>query len=486
MTENHLQLEYLNIDSLRQNKGSVRRHSKVKIRKLSESIQRLGFNVPVLIDKANTILSGHARVAAARLAGFDEVPIVRIEHLSEVEAKAFMLAENKFVLDATWDQEILASTFSELIDFGIDPIVTGFSLAEVDLTIGAVEEAKPKAGAADGVENQIPEPPEAPISRPGDLWLLGRHKLVCGDARKPEDYKQLLKSETAHIIFTDPPFNLKIPGHVSGLGKIKHQNFAMASGEMSVAEFTVFLTETLGLAASRCKDGAIAYVCVDWRHLGELLAAGKQVFSELKNLCVWDKQVGGMGAFYRAQHELIFTFKVGTAPHTNNFGLGDTGRYRTNVWAYRGINSMSSTRAEELAMHPTVKPLELVADALRDCSKRGEIVLDPFGGSGTTLIAAEKTGRVARMIEYEPRYCDVIIARFERVTGKQAMLASTGERDRDCDRLSSNAHGQADVERKLSAKSCELAGLRLAETWRFCPLGSDRARASFSPLRWRR
>lgn len=427
MGQNHLQIEYLAINLLHQNKGSARRHSKVKIRQLAKSIERLGFNVPVLIDITNTILSGHARVAAARLAGFDQIPVVRIEHLSEAGAKAFMLAENKFVLEASWDQELLASTFSEIIDFGVDPAVTGFSLAEVDLTIDAAQEAKPKAAAADGVENQIPQPPETPVSRNEDLWLLGRHKLLCGDARAPADYKRLLKSETAHIIFTDPPYNVKIPGHVSGLGKVKHENFAMASGEMSEAEFTAFLTETLGLAASRCKDGSIAYVCIDWRHLGELLAAGKQVFSELKNLCVWDKGQGGMGALYRSQHELVFIFKVGTAPHTNNFGLGDTGRYRTNVWAYRGINSMSATRSAELAMHPTVKPVALVADALRDCSKRGEIVLDPFGGSGSTLIAAEKTGRLARLIEYEPRYCDVIIARFERVTGKQATLASTGE-----------------------------------------------------------
>jgi DNA modification methylase len=427
MTKNQLQLEYVAIDSLQQNKGSARRHSKVKIRRLADSFQRLGFNVPVLVDKSNTILSGHARVAAARLVGFDQIPVVRIEHLSDAEAKAFMLAENKFVIEASWDQEVLASTFGEIIDFGIDPAITGFSLAEVDLTIDAVEEAKPKAAADDGAENQIPQPPETPVSRRGDLWLLGRHKLLCGDAREAKDYKQLLKSETAHIMFADPPFNLKIPGHVSGLGKVKHENFAMASGEMSEAEFTAFLTETLGLAASRCKDGAIAYVCMDFRHMGELIAAGKQVFSELKNLCVWDKGQGGMGAFYRSQHELVFTFKVGTAPHTNNFGLGDTGRYRTNVWAYRGVSSMSATRSAELAMHPTVKPVALVADALRDCSKRGEIVLDPFGGSGSTLIAAEKTGRLARLIEYEPRYCDVIISRFERVTGKQATLASTGE-----------------------------------------------------------
>jgi hypothetical protein len=196
---------------------------------------------------------------------------------------------------------------------------------------------------------------------------------------------------------------------------------------MSSESCTAFLRDTLGNAAATCRDGAIAFVCMDWRHMGELLAAGEAVFSELKNLCVWNKNHGGMGSFYRSKHELVFVFKVGRGAHTNTFGLGDTGRYRTNVWDYAGINALRAGRAEELALHPTVKPVALVADAIKDCSRRGEIVLDPFAGSGTTLLAAEKTGRCARVIEFDPAYCDRIIHRYEQSTGKKAKLASTGQ-----------------------------------------------------------
>jgi DNA modification methylase len=237
----------------------------------------------------------------------------------------------------------------------------------------------------------------------------------------------VLFDEPVDMIFTDPPFNCPINGHVSGLGRTKHREFAMASGEMSEDEFTRFLSTCLGAAAARCKDGAIAFVFIDWHGMGPLLTAGKTAFTEMKQLCVWNKTNGGMGTFYRSKHELVFVFKVGTAPHTNSFGLGDTGRYRTNVWDYPGISSMSATRADELAMHPTVKPVALVADAIRDCSKRGDIILDPFGGSGTTLIAAEKVGRAARLIEYDPLYCDTIIRRWERLTGKDAVLMTTGQ-----------------------------------------------------------
>ena len=264
------------------------------------------------------------------------------------------------------------------------------------------------------------------VSRRGDLWRLGRHRLVCGDARAPEDYASLLAGETADLLFTDPPYNVPIDGHVCGLGRVRHREFAMGVGEMSEAEFTGFLAQTLGAAAGCCRSGAIGFVCMDWRHLGELLAAGKAVFSEMKNLVVWNKTNGGMGSFYRSKHELIGVFKVGTGPHVNSFGLGESGRYRTNVWDYPGISSLGAERDAALAMHPTVKPVALVADAIRDCTKRGDIVLDPFAGSGTTLIAAETCGRSARLIEYDPLYCDVIARRYERLTGRGASLAATG------------------------------------------------------------
>ena len=256
---------------------------------------------------------------------------------------------------------------------------------------------------------------------------MGRHRLICGDARDANAYSTLLANESVNLIFTDPPYNVPIDGHVCGSGRIRHREFAMGVGEMDKPSFTRFLVDTLTPAAARCQDGAIAFVCMDWRHMAELLAAGEQVFAELKNLCVWNKSNGGMGTFYRSKHELVFVFKVGSAPHLNTFGLGDTGRYRTNVWDYSGVNSFRTGRMEELALHPTVKPAALTADAIKDCSRRGDIVLDPFGGSGTTLIAAQKSGRRARLIEYDPAYCDVILRRFEATTGDRALLAENGQ-----------------------------------------------------------
>jgi len=426
MIKNGLQIEYLGVSVVRENPRSARRHSKKKVSQLADSIRRLGFNVPLIVDPANVVLAGHARLAAAKQVGMDEVPVVRVAHLSDVEARAFMLAENKFGLNASWDFEVLAEELNELIDVGFEAVLTGFSEAEIDLTICSAEEAR-AIKSAKAPANCIPEPPAVPVTQSGDLWQLGRHRLLCGDARDPSAYKRLLGKETADMVFTDPPYNVPIPGHVSGLGNVKHENFAMACGEMSDAEFIGFLALTLSLTSQSCRDGVIAYVTMDWRHAGELIEAGKTVFSELKNICVWNKLRGGMGAFYRSKHELIFVWKVGTAPHTNNFGLGETGRHRTNVWDYRGVSALTASGAEALEMHPTVKPVELIVDALKDCSRRGEIVLDPFGGSGSTLIAAQKCGRIARLIEFDARYCDTILDRYERYTGKPATLAETGQ-----------------------------------------------------------
>ena len=381
--------------------------------------------------KANRIvrqaIAGHGRVEAAKLLGIERVPTLRLSHLTEAQRRAYVIADNKLAQNAGWDRDVLAIELQALIDVEFDIELTGFSLAEVDILLDDAKESSPAAPAE--AEDEVPPLPDqnSAVTRLGDVWLLGRHRLICGDSRNAETVSTLMGDERADQIFTDPPYNVPIEGHVSGLGQTRHREFAMGAGEMSSEAFTAFLRETLGNAAATSRDGAIAFVCMDWRHMGELLSAGQAVFSELKNLCVWNKTNGGMGSFYRSKHELVFVFKVGTAPHTNTFGLGDTGRYRTNVWDYAGINTFRAERDEELSMHPTVKPVALVADAIRDCSKRGETVLDPFGGSGTTLIAAEKTGRRARLIEFDPVYCDQIIQRFEKLTGKQARLAITGE-----------------------------------------------------------
>lgn len=400
---------------------NARKHSKAQIQQIAASIERFGFTNPVLVGDDDEIIAGHGRVEAAKKLGLPTVPTLRLSHLSPEERRAYILADNKLALNAGWDSELLAIELQALVDLDFDTDLTGFSLAEVDLALDGARDSDPKAPPAP--EDKVVLVTGEPVTRRGDLWVLGRHRLICGDAREPSDYASLLAGERADLIFTDPPYNVPIDGHVTGLGKVRHREFAMATGEMSKAAFTAFLIEALACSAGACRDGAIAFVCMDWRHMGELLAAGEAVFSELKNMCVWNKTNGGMGTFYRSKHELVFVFKVGDAPHTNTFGLGDNGRYRTNVWDYPGVSSLGAGRKDALEMHPTVKPTALVADAIRDCTRRGDIVLDAFGGSGTTLIAAEVCGRSARLIEYDPLYCDTIVRRFEMLTGKSAYLA---------------------------------------------------------------
>ena len=421
----HPQIVERNITSLKPYAANARTHSKQQVKQIAASLERFGFTNPVLISDEGEIIAGHGRVEAAKSLGWKAVPTIALSHLSATERRAYVLADNKLALNAGWDRDVLAIELQALVDLDFEVELTGFSLAEIDLVLDEASDADPDG--IDAAEDEVAFATGKPVSRQGDLWHLGRHRLLCGDARSSIDFEALLGSEQSDLVFTDPPYNVAIDGNVCGLGAVKHREFAFASGEMSETQFTEFLTVTLGNAAAMMRDGAIAFMCMDWRHMGELLAAGKASFTELKNLVVWNKTNGGMGAFYRSKHELIFVYKQGTAAHTNSFGLGETGRYRTNVWDYAGISSIGANRSEELAMHPTVKPVALIADAIRDCSRRGEIILDCFGGSGSTLIAAEKTGRCARLIEYDPLYCDTIIRRWERLTGKRATLAVTHE-----------------------------------------------------------
>ena len=371
-------LEPMPVASLRPYAKNARTHSKKQVRQIATSIERFGFTNPVLISDDREIIAGHGRVEAAKLIGMASVPTLRLSHLSEAQRRAYVIADNQLALKAGWDREVLAIELQALVDLEFDVELTGFSLAEVDLIIDEIGDSSP--AGREKAEDEVPPLPDpgSSVSRRGDLWLLGRHRLLCGDARQADAFAALMGAEKADLVFTDPPYNVPIDGHVCGLGRVRHREFAMGAGEMSSAAFTAFLEETLGHAANASRDGAIAFVCMDWRHMGELLAAGESVFTELKNLCVWNKTNGGMGTFYRSKHELVFVFKAGTAPHTNTFGLGDTGRYRTNVWDYAGVNTLKAGRMDELAMHPTVKPVALVADAIRDCTRRGEIVLDPF------------------------------------------------------------------------------------------------------------
>lgn len=413
------------VDGLVPAAKNARTHSKRQVGKIARSIKAYGFTNPVLVDQAGNVLAGHGRLAAAKHLGMNEVPCLVINGMTDAEKRAYLITDNKIAEDAGWDLEILSSELAELIALDFDVTLTGYDQPEVDSLLVAAEEASP---APAGPEDEHPEPDlDNVVTNPGDTWRLGRHLLACADAKDAQQVEKLLGGSKVDVVFVDPPYNVPIRGHVSGLGRTVHREFVEASGEMSQAEFTAFLEASFANLASNCRDGAIAYVCMDWRHLEEALAAGKKAFSELKNICVWSKTNGGMGTFYRSQHEMVLVFKVGSAAHTNNFGLGDKGRYRTNVWTYPGVNTFKAGRMDELALHPTVKPVALVADALRDVSDRGQLVLDTFGGSGTTLVAAEKTGRKARLIEIDPAYCDVIIRRWQRLTGRQAVHVENGK-----------------------------------------------------------
>ena len=419
----NLTISHLPVTGLKPYPGNARTHSAKQIAEIATSIKAFGFNNPVLVDKDSTIIAGHGRVAAARKLGLETVPCVRLEHLSEAQKRAYILADNKLAEKAGWDREILAIELQHLadLDLDFDITATGFEMAEIDLLLSDTD-----ADQADPAD-AVPEVAVGPaVTQPGDVWQIGGHRLICGDSTRSETYAHLLAGERAQMVFTDPPYNVKIDGHVSGLGATKHREFAMASGEMTEAEFTRFLKAVFVNLTGHAADGAIHFVCMDWRHVGEVLAAATPTYSELKNICVWAKTNGGMGSLYRSQHELVFVLKSGTAPHINNVELGKHGRYRTNVWQYAGANAFSATRDDDLAMHPTVKPVALVADAILDCSRRKGIVLDAFAGSGTTLVAAERTGRRGYGIELDPLYCDVIVRRLATVAGLEAVHVESG------------------------------------------------------------
>jgi DNA modification methylase len=420
----NLAIEQTPISALRPRAYNARTHSKRQIRQIADSIKRFGFCNAILVDDDLTILAGHGRVAAAQLLKLEFVPTVRLSHLSEADKRAYVIADNRLAEKSGWDRNLLALELQELIDIGFDVELTGFETPEIDLLL---DEGLEASGLAPSAEDQLPNKSKAaPTSRLGDLWALGKHRLLCGDARDPARYTQLLGGKSADLICTDPPYNVLIEGHVSGRGRSRHAEFAMASGEMSEPEFTEFLKATLGAAVDASRDGALHFVFMDWRHLFELLTAGRALYDDFLNLCVWNKDNGGMGSFYRSKHELIAVFKVGNASHINNIELGRYGRNRTNVWDYAGVNTFKAGRLDELAMHPTVKPVALVADILKDASRRGDLVLDPFAGSGTTIIAAEKTGREAYALEIDPTYTDVIVQRWQSYTGKPALLAASG------------------------------------------------------------
>lgn len=419
-----LKIENRSISELRPRPGNPRTHSKKQIAQIAASISKFGFLNPVLIDSHGCVIAGHGRLRAGQAVGLTEVPTICLADMSEADIRAYVIADNQLALNAGWDKSLLAVEFAYLAELEIDfdLTVTGFEAPEIDAFLGiAVPDAK-----ADDPNDRVPDLAEVAISQPGDIWEIGPHRLICGDATQDATYAALLGEEHATTVFADAPYNVPVNGHVSGLGKHQHREFAMASGEMTSVEYAAFLTKIFVCLSKWSVNGSIHYQCIDWRHIREMMEAGAANYTELKNLCVWAKTNGGMGSLYRSAHELVLVYKSGADPHINNVELGKNGRFRTNVWNYPGANSFGRTRDTDLAMHPTVKPVMMVADAILDCSRRGDIVLDPFAGSGTTLVAAQRTRRRGFGIEIDPLYCDVIVRRMQTLFKVTATRASDG------------------------------------------------------------
>ena len=416
-------IEHVPIATLRPNPKNARTHSQKQRRRIAASIRMHGFLNPIIVDEDNVILAGHGRLEAAREAGLTQVPVIRFTHLTKAQKRVYLIADNKIAEQAGWDREMLAIELGELIELlpneGFDVSLTGFETAEIDLLLTDMNSAQ---------ESEDIPPPLSPnlVSNPGDLWLLGKHhRLLCGDAQHAENFQRLMNGKSATAVFCDPPYNLKVSS-IGGRGKVKHQEFAYGSGEMSLARFRNFLTATLGNGIDVSVEGAVHFVCMDWRHIGDLIEVGHALYQDMLNLVVWNKSNAGQGSFYRSQHELIGIFRVGDQPHRNNVELGRFGRNRSNVWTYPGANTFGRDRLKDLASHPTVKPVAMVADALLDCTVRGDVVLDQFAGSGTIFLAATKVGRTAYAMEYEPRYVDVAVRRWQNQTKLDATLAGDG------------------------------------------------------------
>jgi DNA modification methylase len=417
-----LEVKHLPLSAIKPSPRNARTHSRKQITQIAASIEEFGFTNPLLIDEGNNIIAGHGRLAASKQLKLDTVPTIRLSHLSTTQKRALMLADNKIALNAGWNEELLKVELSELLvaDLAFDVGITGFETAEIDLMLSEPQKADP-------ADEQIEANDGPPVSRLGDVWLVGPHRLHCGNALDSEAYRIVMAGESAQMVVSDPPYNVAIDGNVSGLGKVRHEEFKMASGEMSPAEFETFLSTAIGHMAEVAMDGAIIELFIDWRHLLEMLHASEPILGRPINICVWNKTNGGMGSLYRSKHELVAVLKNGTAPHINNVELGRHGRYRTNVWDYAGANSFRRGRQEDLEDHPTVKPVAMIADAILDCTKRNGTVLDPFGGSGTLILAAHRTGRRARVIELDPKYVDVAIRRWLKLTKQPAVLEETGE-----------------------------------------------------------
>ena len=404
------------IHRLRPDPRNARTHSKKQVDQIAASITAHGFVNPVLVNPSGVVIAGHGRLRAARQLGLTKVPTITISGLSEAEERRLRIADNKIALNAGWDPDLLKVELAEIELSGLDLSVTGFSIGEVDV----LREMK-----IDGIMPHDPVPRD-PVSRLGDVWVCGTSRICCGDVLDGVSLDALMADERADLIIGDPPYNTSNATHNGGSGKIRHAEFAYAHGEMSKSEFTLFLTDTEGAMAARCKPGALAYIFMDHHHAGEQIEAGNIAFARRLNIAIWVKSNAGMGSLYRSQHEMIFIYVTGEESHRNNIELGKHGRNRTNVWNYTSVNTFGARQAD-LELHPTVKPTKMIADAIMDSTAPGDIVLDGFLGSGTTLLAAVQTKRRAFGMEIDPAYVDVALNRWMDLTGNTPVLESTGE-----------------------------------------------------------
>ena len=417
-------IQYIPTENLIPYQNNAKKHPEKQIQQIAASIQQFGFINPIIVNNSKEIIAGHGRLEGAKVLKLKQVPVILVDHLTEAQVKAYRLADNQLTMNSGYDTELLRVELADLssLDLDFDLDITGFELPEIEFLLEG-ETSKDVDADDEVIEDDVPKRASF-----GDVWQLGEHKLICGDSTKIETYQNLMGDELADVVLTDPPYNVKISGHVCGNGKVQHEEFAMASGEMTDAEFVAFLEAFIQHNIAFSRDSSLHYIFMDWRHIYDLLHAGQKHYTELKNICVWNKDNGGMGTMYRSKHELVALFKNGKEPHINNVQLGVFGRYRTNVWDYAGVNSFGKNQSD-LKMHPTVKPVPLLIDALRDSTHKGGIVLDSFGGSGSTLIACEKSGRKARLIEYSTHYCDVILHRWETLTAETALKISSEDKE---------------------------------------------------------
>jgi DNA modification methylase len=416
-----LAIERVPIDQLRRNPNHTRKNCPKQVRRISKSIRSFRFNAPLLVDDNLMVLSGHARLEACKSLGFRQVPVIRLRHLGEDRAAGFAIAENKLAETGEWDFEALGRVLGELhhripeLDFSLD--ATGFDDAEIEALIFDVDET------AAAEPDEPPIDPGPAVCRPGDRWTLGRHVLVCGSSLEQDAYDLLMSEERAAMVFTDPPYGVAISGHVKTKGKSGHREFAMGGADMSSSELTAFFTQAWRLCSAFSLEGSLHYAFIDGAHLFDMLTSTRAVYDRQVSLCVWHKTNAGMGSFYRQAHELVVVSKKGSAPHQNHIQLGRFGRNRTTVWSHAGAGVFlkSAEDADLMGQHPTPKPVRLIVDALLDASSPNDVVLEPFCGSGSTLIACERTQRRCRAIELDPLYCDLTIRRWRRHCGQEAV-----------------------------------------------------------------